>query len=433
MAVFVKKVKSADVRMVITEEKILSNIEKVRKLLDPNSKKQIIKLEQDSYFRDLVESITNYLTDYPNKANFPVEVYKESYSLVEYATKQFEVNNNEIENLLSQREKNVKSSMLLKEAYYTVKTKEEFWIDKLERYEGKFTKNIADALTVIANDKTKTPEEVKAAERVINAKISNLETNLFIEIDLERVEDRIKGLSFIGIEVAEALKSIPAPLLYTPSEFEKEQIQKAVEEEIISSKVQVIEPIVPIISGIEDKAVEEIVEVKEIKPILETDEKINILNSQIEDLETKDSSELIARLEELNDFLPSTSNEVVTEETKELKIQESIEIEVPTSVVNEIVNTEQKEELENNIEISYTVNEEVKLVEENKEVSNFTQSTNDKENNIEAKSSFYNEYMQSTQITVEESKFSKFKRVFMKVITFGMYQENKALNSGTSI
>lgn len=433
MAVFVKKVKSADVRMVITEEKILSNIEKVRKLLDPNSKKQIIKLEQDSYFRDLVESITNYLTDYPNKANFPVEVYKESYSLVEYATKQFEVNNNEIENLLSQREKNVKSSMLLKEAYYTVKTKEEFWIDKLERYEGKFTKNIADALTVIANDKTKTPEEVKAAERVINAKISNLETNLFIEIDLERVEDRIKGLSFIGIEVAEALKSIPAPLLYTPSEFEKEQIQKAVEEEIISSKVQVIEPIVPIISGIEDKAVEEIVEVKEIKPILETDEKINILNSQIEDLETKDSSELIARLEELNNFLPSTSNEVVTEETKELKIQESIEIEVPTSVVNEIVNTEQKEELENNIEISYTVNEEVKLVEENKEVSNFTQSTNDKENNIEAKSSFYNEYMQSTQITVEESKFSKFKRVFMKVITFGMYQENKALNSGTSI
>lgn len=433
MAVFVKKVKSADVRMVITEEKILSNIEKVRKLLDPNSKKQIIKLEQDSYFRDLVESITNYLTDYPNKANFPVEVYKESYSLVEYATKQFEVNNNEIENLLSQREKNVKSSMLLKEAYYTVKTKEEFWIDKLERYEGKFTKNIADALTVIANDKTKTPEEVKAAERVINAKISNLETNLFIEIDLERVEDRIKGLSFIGIEVAEALKSIPAPLLYTPSEFEKEQIQKAVEEEIISSKVQVIEPIVPIISGIEDKAVEEIVEVKEIKPILETDEKINILNSQIEDLETKDSSELIARLEELNNFLPSTSNEVVTEETKELKIQESIEIEVPTSVVNEIVNPEQKEELQNNIEISYTVNEEVKLVEENKEVSNFTQSTNDKENNIEAKSSFYNEYMQSTQITVEESKFSKFKRVFMKIITFGMYQENKALNSGTSI
>lgn len=433
MAVFVKKVKSADVRMVITEEKILSNIEKVRKLLDPNSKKQIIKLEQDSYFRDLVESITNYLTDYPNKANFPVEVYKESYSLVEYATKQFEVNNNEIENLLSQREKNVKSSMLLKEAYYTVKTKEEFWIDKLERYEGKFTKNIADALTVIANDKTKTPEEVKAAERVINAKISNLETNLFIEIDLERVEDRIKGLSFIGIEVAEALKSIPAPLLYTPSEFEKEQIQKAVEEEIISSKVQVIEPIVPIISGIEDKAVEEIVEVKEIKPILETDEKINILNSQIEDLETKDSSELIARLEELNDFLPSTSNEVVTEETKELKIQESIEIEVPTSVVNEIVNPEQKEELQNNIEISYTVNEEVKLVEENKEVSNFTQSTNDKENNIEAKSSFYNEYMQSTQITVEESKFSKFKRAFMKIITFGMYQENKALNSGTSI
>ena len=34
-----------NVRMVITEEKILSNISKVQKMIDPNSKKQIIQLE----------------------------------------------------------------------------------------------------------------------------------------------------------------------------------------------------------------------------------------------------------------------------------------------------------------------------------------------------------------------------------------------------
>ena len=46
-----------NVRMVITEEKILSNIDKVHKLINPNSKKQIVQLEDDSYFKDLIESI----------------------------------------------------------------------------------------------------------------------------------------------------------------------------------------------------------------------------------------------------------------------------------------------------------------------------------------------------------------------------------------
>ncbi len=39
-----------NVRMVITEEKILSNIEKVQKLINPNSKKQIVQLDEDTYF-----------------------------------------------------------------------------------------------------------------------------------------------------------------------------------------------------------------------------------------------------------------------------------------------------------------------------------------------------------------------------------------------
>ena len=50
-----------NVRMVITEEKILSNIDKVHKLINPNNKKQIIQLEDDSYFKDLIESIKTYL------------------------------------------------------------------------------------------------------------------------------------------------------------------------------------------------------------------------------------------------------------------------------------------------------------------------------------------------------------------------------------
>ena len=96
-----------NVRMVITEEKMLSNIDKVQKLINPNSKKQIIQLDDDTYFKDLIESIKTYLVEYPKKKNFPTSVYKAAYGLVEYATNQFEENTKQIEELIRQRETNI--------------------------------------------------------------------------------------------------------------------------------------------------------------------------------------------------------------------------------------------------------------------------------------------------------------------------------------
>ena len=48
--------------------------------------------------------------------------------------------------------------------------------------------------------------------KLLNARVNNLESNLHIEIDMERIEDRSKALSYIGIEVADALKTIPTPV-----------------------------------------------------------------------------------------------------------------------------------------------------------------------------------------------------------------------------
>ena len=75
-----------NVRMVITEEKILSNIEKVHKMINPKSKKQIIQLDDDTYFKDLVEAIKTYLVEYPKKQNFPASVYNAAFDLVEFDT-----------------------------------------------------------------------------------------------------------------------------------------------------------------------------------------------------------------------------------------------------------------------------------------------------------------------------------------------------------
>jgi len=197
--------------MVITEEKVLSNIDKVQKLINPNSKKQIIELDENSDFKDLVESIKSYLIEYPKKKNFPKEVYKSAYGLVEFATTQFEENTKKIENLIKQREENIVLSGELKEALEATENKEDDWKEKVSEISGKLDDEIIANLKLIGKTKDKDNTEYKDALKKVKARVNNLESNLHIEIDMERLEDSSKALSYIGIEIADALKLIPAP------------------------------------------------------------------------------------------------------------------------------------------------------------------------------------------------------------------------------
>ena len=72
--------------------------------------------------------------------------------------------------------------------------------------------------------------------KLLNARINNLESNLHIEIDMERIEDRSKALSYIGIEIADALKSIPTPL-----------------EEVTEQQVVVEEPQEAVVNNVEEQ------------------------------------------------------------------------------------------------------------------------------------------------------------------------------------
>ena len=222
-----------NVRMVITEEKILSNIDKVEKLINPNSKKQIVQLEDDAYFKDLIESIKTYLIEYPKKKNFPVSVYKAAYGLVEYATNQFEENTKRIEDLIRQREKNISLAASLKDALDAVENKADDWKEAVKNISNDFSEDIIETLGVIGRSKSSTSQNCQDAVKLINARIGNLETNLHIEIDMERIEDRSKALSYIGIEVADALKLIPTPeeaLEPTPAEVnEVEKVEEVKE------------------------------------------------------------------------------------------------------------------------------------------------------------------------------------------------------------
>ena len=217
-----------NVRMVITEEKILSNIDKVQKMINPNSKKQIVQLEEDAYFKDLIESIKTYLIEYPKKKNFPSSVYKAAYGLVEFATNQFEENTKSIEELIRQREQNIALAGNLKELIDVVDNKNKDWKDIVKEAEGKFSEDIIETLNIIGKTKSKKSQNYQDGIKLLNARVNNLESNLHIEIDMERIEDRSKALSYIGIEVADALKGIPAPIENVEKE---EKIQEKAQEE----------------------------------------------------------------------------------------------------------------------------------------------------------------------------------------------------------
>ena len=220
-----------NVRMVITEEKILSNIDKVQKLINPKSKKQIIKLEDDTYFKDLVESIKTYLIEYPKKKNFPTSVYKAAYGLVEFATNQFEDNTKKIEELIRQREQNIALAGQLKGLIDAVVNKEKDWKDQVKQAEENFSEDIIEPLTIVGKARSTKSQNYQDAMKLLNARVNNLESNLHIEIDMERIEDRSKALSYIGIEIADALKSIPTPVEEVENQQEIQEVQQVQEEQ----------------------------------------------------------------------------------------------------------------------------------------------------------------------------------------------------------
>lgn len=219
-----------NVRMVITEEKILSNIDKVQKMINPKSKKQIVQLEEDTYFKDLIESVKTYLIEYPKKKNFPASVYKAAYELVEFATNQFEENTKKIEELIRQREANISQAGNLKQLIDAVTVKELDWKNQVKDSTDLFGEDIIETLNIVGESQDDNSEDYKNALKILNARVNNLESNLHIEIDMERIEDRSKALSYIGIEIADALKTIPTPV--------EETTMQSVQEEIKVEKVQ---------------------------------------------------------------------------------------------------------------------------------------------------------------------------------------------------
>ncbi len=50
-----------------------------------------------------------------------------------------------------------------------------------------------ETLNIIGKSKDETSQDYQDAMKLLNARVNNLESNLHIEIDMERIEDKIKS------------------------------------------------------------------------------------------------------------------------------------------------------------------------------------------------------------------------------------------------
>lgn len=195
----------------VTEEKILSNIEKIERMINPNSKKQIVQLKDDKTFKKSVEAVKKYLIEYPDKLQFPRAVYNAASDLIDYATVQFEECNKAYDQLKKQKTRNSELASKLKNILGDIQNGQNCEAC-LESAREDFEEDIIETLNIVGNCEEKESDDYTNALKILNARIANLESSLFIEIDIERMDDKTKACSYIGIEVAEALKAIPKPV-----------------------------------------------------------------------------------------------------------------------------------------------------------------------------------------------------------------------------
>lgn len=186
----------------IEVEKIVSKIDKVFKQIDPNSKKQITELSENEEFRSKIENIKLYLQSYAEN-EIPKEVYDKVISLTDFCDKQYKILSEEKEKLEKQSVINANMANILNEAYLFAVSREDFSIYEKSLVDNDLADYI-DKLNTIKTEDRKSDKYVKN-EKTVKSKISNLQSNLHAEIDLDRIKDKEKAITYISIELGDVL------------------------------------------------------------------------------------------------------------------------------------------------------------------------------------------------------------------------------------
>lgn len=194
---------TVDVKAVELQRQV-QKLEKLEKMINPNSKKSLILWEEDDSFKSLISSIVEYAKTCDTEEAFPVELLDKLNALDSDVKTQIIAGKEKIESLNEQANKNLELSRLLSTIYISAMA-----ANPLDEYEEAIANNpeitgMKEYLQAIATCVSNSEEYVKA-EKTIKSKISNLENSVHITIDLERTTSKSGALQYIEKEIEPAI------------------------------------------------------------------------------------------------------------------------------------------------------------------------------------------------------------------------------------
>ena len=203
----VHSIKNEKTSSVTDLQKIVQKLEKLEKMINPNSKKSLILWEEDNSFKNLISSIVSYSTTC-DTTEFPIELLDRLKALATDVDNQIAEGAVKVEELTKQAKINTELSEILSTVYISAMAG-----NPIEEYESKIQNpEISSYREHLVTISTAVPEseEYLKAEKAIKSKITNLENSVHITIDLERTTSKGGALQYIKTEVAPAVERLQA-------------------------------------------------------------------------------------------------------------------------------------------------------------------------------------------------------------------------------
>ena len=193
-----------DVRSVELQ-RYIQKLEKLERMINPNSKKAMILWEEDDSFKRLISDLREYALTC-DTAEFPVELLDKLNALSLDAANQITLSSAKIEELKAQIKENKELSNVLSEIHLaaTGTRSLESYAETLEKEVFASVKEYIQTLATAQTDS----EEYVQAEKTVKAKINNLENSVHVTTDLERVTSKVGALEYIKAELAPATERL---------------------------------------------------------------------------------------------------------------------------------------------------------------------------------------------------------------------------------
>ena len=187
-------------------QRIVQKLDKLEKMINPNSKKSLILWEEDNSFKSLISLIVTYANNCDTKEEFPIEIYDRLKALSEDVDNQIKDGAIKVTTLNEQQKNNTILSEILSNAYVSATAglpREEYEANVTDPEIAPFKEHLATIATTSPDS-----EEYQDAEKAIKSKITNLENSVHITIDLERTTSKASALEYIKKEITPAVERL---------------------------------------------------------------------------------------------------------------------------------------------------------------------------------------------------------------------------------